>query len=146
MVAMTTVTEPLACGTVQEVRPGSIVLRPAGTNYALHLACTHALSAGAFVRGRIRLQARKIWTVPSGGNFVAPIMGPPRIVQGRVRQLDQKQMVLQAGTSVIVDLPGSDEAYDLANGPVAVGALVNVTAMPGASFEPADSRPVSQAN
>ena len=34
-----------------------------------------------------------------------------------------------------VNLPDDDIVYDLANGPIRVGALVNVTALPGATFE-----------
>jgi hypothetical protein len=51
-----------------------------------------------------------------------------------VKYLDDQTMVVQAGAPVIVDLPSADSAYDLNNGPVAVGALVNCTILPGASF------------
>jgi hypothetical protein len=65
---------------------------------------------------------------------VAPIYGPPRTLQGRIVQLDQRQMVLQCGFPIIVDLPQEAEALDLTYGPLEVGARVNVVAKPGASF------------
>jgi hypothetical protein len=79
--------------------------------------------------------ARKVLTVPPGGNFLAPIIGPPKTIQGRVRALDPKWMIVQAGTAVRVDFPPDDSAFDLARGPIAVGAFVNVIAQPGARFE-----------
>ena len=47
------------------------------------------------VEALVRVRARKVWTVPSGGLFVAPIFGPPRIVQGRVRALDEHEIVIR---------------------------------------------------
>ena len=82
------------------------------------------------------MKARKIYTVPSGGLFVTPIFGPPRIIQGRIRALDQKSMVLHAGGNITVDFPEDDAAFDLVNGGLAVGKMANVVAFPGATFEP----------
>jgi hypothetical protein len=73
--------------------------------------------------------------VPSGGNFIAPIFGPPRIIQGRVKWLDEQMLVVQAGAMIVAELPLEDQAIDLANGVIGVGTLVNVTAMPGATIE-----------
>jgi hypothetical protein len=87
------------------------------------------------VGGVIRVVARKVYTVPSGGNFINPIFGPPRTIQGRVRALDGGSMVVQAGMPVHVELPAEASAVELANGPIAVGSLVNVVALPGATFE-----------
>jgi hypothetical protein len=87
------------------------------------------------VEARIRVQARKVWTVPSGGNFIQPIFGPPRIIQGRVKYADDRQLVVHAGATFLVDLPTAETAVDLPNGPIVVGAMVNVTALPGAVVE-----------
>ncbi|HEV8292608.1 MAG TPA: hypothetical protein VGP94_11825, partial [Tepidisphaeraceae bacterium] len=84
--------------------------------------------------GFIIVSARKIYTVPSGGNFIQPIFGPPRIIQGRVKYLDEKEMVVQAGAPIIVQLPVEEDAYDLASGDLMVASLVNVVALPGARF------------
>ncbi len=124
-------------GKVLALTNGLIVIQPRGTNYELHLKPTKPAHppVDASVEGLIRLEARKIWTVPSGGNFVSPIFGPPRIVQGRVRYIDERTIVLQSGGFFIIDLPGDESAIDLANGPVSVGSIVNATALPGATFE-----------
>jgi hypothetical protein len=82
----------------------------------------------------IRCTGRKIWTMPSGGNFITPIFGPPRIVQGRVRYLDETQAVVQAGAPVIVSLPADANAYDLVNGPIIPTTIINATTLPGATF------------
>jgi hypothetical protein len=137
---MTTVqTTPAAFparGKVMAVKDGTVVFAPSGTNYELHLvAPNYDGPIGTLVDGFLRAVARKVWTVPSGGLFVAPIFGPPRTIQGRVRSMDGRSIVLQAGALFVVELPEADTAYDLARGPVAVGALVNVVALPGARFE-----------
>jgi len=125
-----------AMGKMTAVKDGEVVFVPANTSYELYLKCpAYAGPLHKPVKGTVRVTARKVWTVPSGGNFIAPIFGPPRIIQGRVRALSARQMVVQAGTLVLVDLPDDEIVYDLATGPITVGALVNVTALPGASFE-----------
>ena len=126
-----------AAGKVTSFGEGRLVFAPAGTNYELHLLCPkYAGPVNKPVRGIIRVRARKVWTVPSGGNWISPIFGTPRTIQGRVRALESGWMVVQAGTPILVDLPDNDIVYDLPNGAIAVGAMVNVVALPGASFEP----------
>ena len=137
MAAMSTSTDFPARGKVLEINGRTVVFHPSNTTYRLHLgiAAGTSVPTDAPVEAIIRLSARKVWTVPSGGLFVAPIFGPPRIVQGRVRYLDERQAVLNAGVNVVVELPHSDAACDLARGPVEVGALVNASVLPGATFE-----------
>ncbi len=119
------------------VTNGMIVIQPRGTNYEIHLKPSKPFNGppNSSVEGLIRAQARKVLTVPSGGNFVSPIFGPPRIIQGRVRHLEENDIVLQAGGLFIVEMPAADSAIDLSNGLIAVGAIVNVTVLPSASFE-----------
>jgi hypothetical protein len=125
-----------AGGKVIKAEGGVVHFAPSGTNYELHLAARgYSVPASALVRGTIRVQARKVWTVPSGGNFIAPIFGPPRTIQGRVRALDERSIVVHAGVPIVVDLPAEETGYDLANGPIAVGVMVNLMVMPGARFE-----------
>ena len=127
-----------ARGNLVRAEPGAVVFNPVSTNYELRLASPpgYAGPVAGRVDGLVRATARKLWTVAGGGNFVAPIFGPPRVVQGRVRHLDQAAMVVSCGLMVVVTLPSSDAAFDLAGGGLAVGSLVNVALMPGASFEP----------
>jgi hypothetical protein len=126
-----------ATGKIIRVEDAFVVFSPSNTNYEIKLA-TPAKYDGpvnTLIEGLIQGSARKLWTVPSGGNFVSPIFGPPRIVQGRIKFLDQTFMVVQAGVPIVVKLPAIDSAYDLNTGALSIGTLVNATIMPGASFE-----------
>lgn len=124
-------------GKVLTVNDDSLVFAPMGTSYELLLK-TSARYEGATntpVEAVIRAKARKVWTVPSGGNFIVPIQGPPKIVQGRVTYADEKQLVVRASAMFLIDLPSAEHAVDLPNGPIRIGQMVNVTALPGASVE-----------
>lgn len=130
----------VARGKVTAVRDNNVVVfQPANTNYELHLAspggARYEGPVDALVEGRIRVGARKVLTVPSGGNFVEPIFGQPRTLQGRVRHVEDGTLVVQAGAPILVQLPPADTALDLTNGPIGVGTLVNIMALPGATFE-----------
>jgi len=133
---MASISDFPARGRVTSINGGTLVFAPLNTNYELHLAIDGpAPAAGpARVEGLVRLVGRKVWTMPSGGNYITPIFGMPRVVQGRIKHIDQGQMVLQAGTHVIVELPRDDDAYALVNGPLQAGTLVNVTILPGGKF------------
>jgi len=135
---MPTATDFPARGKVIEIDGQQVVFHPANTTYQMHLgvAAGVSLPRDTPVEALIRVRARKVWTVPSGGLFIAPIFGPPRTIQGRVRYADEREVVLNAGVNVIVELPNNGAAYDLARGPIEVGALVNVTEMPGGTIEP----------
>src|SRR4029079_234611 len=94
----------LAKGKVTAIKDTIIHFAPMGTNYELHLvAPNYSGKVGGLAQGVIRVQARKVWTVPSGGNFIAPIFGPPRTIQGRVRALTEREMVVHAGTNIVVE-------------------------------------------
>ena len=113
-----------------------VVFRPARTTYELFFACPgYDGPIDVPVEARLRVSARKVYSVPSGGNFVAPIFGPPRTIQGRVLFADETQLVVHAGTPFVVELPPGQSAIDLNAGAIAVGSLVNVVALPGAAFE-----------
>src|SRR5262245_32179392 len=97
-----------ASGKVTGANGNLVTFVPANTNYELQLQLADGTYTGplnAPVKALIRVDARKIWTVPSGGNFITPIFGPPRIVQGRVRFLSDDTLVLHTGTNIIVNLP-----------------------------------------
>jgi hypothetical protein len=134
---MPAVTDFPARGKVIAIEARIVVFTPENTNYELRLEADGPLDGaqvGVITTGIIRVAARKLWTVPSGGNFIEPIFGPPRKIQGRIRYLDDDQMVVQAGTPIVVALPADPSAYDLVRGPLSVGSLVNVSIFPGATF------------
>mgnify|MGYP001251355277 CR=1 FL=1 len=116
----------------------SVVLAPTGTNYELHLRVPsdrYDGPVGTPIECAIRVQARKVYTVASGGNFIQPIFGPPRILQGRVLAIEDGRIVVHAGVPIVVDLPADPHAIDLNRGPITVGSMVNVVALPGAWVE-----------
>ncbi|MEM6855553.1 MAG: hypothetical protein AAF593_14195 [Planctomycetota bacterium] len=113
--------------------PTGMAFRPSGTNYELHLAADgYDGPVGKLMRGMVRVRGRKVYNVPSGGNFIAPIVGEPRIVQGRVLAGDDRTLVVHAGCTVIVDLPRTPDAIDLHGRAVEPGLMINVVCMPGA--------------
>ena len=115
-----------------------MVFQPSATTYQLHLEFTGdgkpEVSAQP-IECFIHVNGAKVYTVPSGGNFIQPIFGPPRIVQGRVKFADQNTLVVHAGTPIIVRLPEADSAIDLSEGKIQVGHMANVVALPGATFQ-----------
>jgi hypothetical protein len=124
-----------ARGKVTEIRDGGVVFNPSGTNYRLYLAAAnYAGPVNQPISAVVRGTARKVYTVPSGGNFIAPIFGQPRTLQGRVVSIEDGSMVIHAGLPVVVDLPTAETAIDLDNGQITVGSMVNVVALPQARF------------
>jgi hypothetical protein len=126
-----------ARGKVIRVNDDSVVFQPKDTSYELQL-----LTAGRYdgpvnvpVSARVRATVRKLLTVPSGGAFISPIFGPPRIVQGRVRYVEDSAIVVRAGVTLVLDLPSADHQLDLNNGPITVGHMINAIVLPGATFE-----------
>jgi len=134
---MAQITDFPARGRITSVQDGKITFQPTATNYELHLAVPAGFSAevGTLVDGLIRVNARKVYSVPSGGNFVSPIFGPPKTIQGRVKFVSDREVVVQAGVPIVAELPGDVSAIDLNSGGIAVGTLVNVVAFPSAKFE-----------
>jgi len=135
---MPSVTDFPARGKILSVQDGLVVFSPANTNYEMHLLAEGNVPPDfttGVIEALIHVSARKIWTVRSGGNFVAPIFGPPRTLQGRIRYLDEERMVLHCGVPIIVALPLDQSVYDLTNGPLTVNRLANVAALPEATFE-----------
>ena len=126
-----------AKGKVTAVEAETIIFRPHQTTYALELVgdAGYAGPVDVPVELLIHATARKAYTVPSGGLFVSPIVGPPRILQGRVKEMSDGRLTLNCGVLVNVTLPTETGAIELARGDIAVGSLVNVVLQPGASYE-----------
>ena len=124
-----------AHGRVSEKRGTAIIFKPANTTYELLLEGTgYDGPLNSPVDIIIQMNARKLWTVPSGGNFIEPIFGKPRTIQGRVKAIEGQTLVIQAGLPIHVALPSADSAVDLNDGAVQVGHLVNAMIMPGATY------------
>jgi hypothetical protein len=127
----------LARGKVIEAKDCIVVFQPCDTNYQIHLQTARPYTGpvGQLIDARIRAKARKVYTVPSGGGFISPIFGSPRTLQGRALHVDDRQIIIRAGVPISVELPQPETAVDLSEGPIAVGAMINVAAFPGTSFE-----------
>ena len=124
-------------GKVLRTTETGVVFAPHGTTYQLHLNTTQPYTGPIDkpIRAILRGRARKVYTIPTGGNFITPIVGPTRIVQGWVLYVDDRQLVVEGGAKFLIELPISDPAIDLNEGPLAVNNRVNVTLFPGATFE-----------
>ena len=127
-----------ARGKILRIENNLVIFNPSGTTYELHL-----VSAGGdlpepssrVVSCHIRATARKVWTMASGGNFVTPIFGTPRVLQGRVRYLEEGLAVIQGGVPIVLTLPADPTAFDLVNGPVVPAGMLNATLVPGTTIE-----------
>src|SRR5579864_4599039 len=117
----------IASGKVIFATNGTVVFNPTGTRYELHLVAPKFDGPlHTPVKCIIRASARKVYTVPSGGNYITPILGTPRIVQGLVRSADARELIVQAGCPIHVTLPTAESAIDLDDGPIYLGKMVNV--------------------
>ena len=136
-----------ARGKIIEVRDRIVVFQPSATTYQLHLEFTGdgaPQTSAQPIDCLIRVDARKVYTVPSGGNFIQPIFGPPRIIQGRVKYADDRTLVVHAGAPIICQLPAAESAIDLSEGKIRVGHMANVVALPGATIQLATSAVVAK--
>jgi hypothetical protein len=134
---MATSTDFPAHGKVLSVSNGGVVFAPANSTYQMQLATSEPYTGaiGKPIAAILRGKARKIYTVPSGGGFVSPIFGPPKIVQGWALYVDDRTVVIRGGVPFVIELPGSDDAVDLSEGAIAVGKMLNAVVFPGATFE-----------
>lgn len=123
-------------GKVLRIEGEMIVFRPGNTTYEMHLVCPdYQGPVNEPVQLIIRASARKVYTVPSGGLFVSPIMGVPKIVQGRVKDLTDEQVTLNCGVLINIDLPKVAGGIELARGPIETGVLVNAVLLAGTRAE-----------
>lgn len=125
-------------GKVIKVEDDRIVFAPSNTSYEIELTTPAGRYEGPqniLVEGVIRALGRKMYTVPSGGGWITPIFGKPRIIQGHVRHIDERYVVIDAGATFLVKYPDGEGATSLSHGPLRVGSMVNFTLLPGSTFE-----------
>jgi hypothetical protein len=137
----TTKIEPgVARGTLGSVvpetatKPGYITFEVPNTNYVLHLRPTGAIATppGKRLLGTIRVEARRIDVVTTGGKFIEPVMGRPRRVQGTVVRAEGGAVVVDAG--VPVHLVPTDPRQNASQ--FEPGTLVGCDVLEGATFAP----------
>ncbi len=116
---------------------GCIVIRPVSTEYALTFdlpaktACPVAV--GSRIEGNIRARAQKMHHAHGGGEFIEPLIGSPRIVQGKIREIDLagNALLIEAIVPMWVSLTASQAAAEME-----LGALMNFYVESGATFQP----------
>jgi hypothetical protein len=106
-----------------------------GTGYRLTLQVPEGFDApiGRRIRGRVRGRALRMHRTGAGGNFIEPLDGRPRIVQGTVLAIDP------AADEVLMDLvvPIRLEMFEgQSASEFATGEMVNFYMHPGATFTP----------
>lgn len=140
-------TSPIAPGLARGVYAGPVATppgRPArikfgvpDTSYELYLVA-HRPEAeiGKRLVGVIRAQARRIDVVTTGGEYIEPVVGRPRRVQGRVLRTEGGAVVVDAG--VPIHCTPTDPSQSAAQ--FKPGDLVSFDVLEGASFEPGPTR------
>jgi hypothetical protein len=102
---------------VDSVGQGTVVLGVAGSNYKNTFVLrdgAEKLAPGQRVRGVVKAPAWKVDRVDLGGNYVEPLYGRPRRMQGTILAVDttRNELVVQVGYEVTVQLP---EKYSAGN-------------------------------
>lgn len=97
-VARGTLLEVVAAG----VRPGYVKFGVPNTNYELHLVPVGPVTAqpGKRMLGIIKAQARRVDITQTGGQFVEPVFGRPRRVQGTIIAIKDGAIVVDAGVPI----------------------------------------------
>ncbi len=102
---------------VENVGDGMVTVRVPGMNYQNTFRVGNgaaALVAGERVRGRIHAPAWKVDRVDMGGNYVEPLYGRPRRMQGTILSVNAgaNELTVQVGYEVTVKMPEKYSAGD----------------------------------
>ncbi|MGC9260305.1 MAG: hypothetical protein ACP5I8_09570 [Phycisphaerae bacterium] len=101
---------------VESIENDLLTLKAPNANYRNTFKCSSAgdTAVGRRITGEIHAAARKIEAVSQGGNYVEPLFGRPRRMQGLVlRQNPGNNLLLvQTGYKVTVRLPPQQTAAD----------------------------------
>ena len=119
---------------------GKVMLGIPGTEYQLSLDAGEGVSADGYelgrrIRGRVVGQALKVHRPSAGGNFIEPVHGHPRIVQGTVIAAApaSRQLLIDLVVPVWVELMPSQSATEFST-----GDLLNFYMKSGISFTPVE--------
>ena len=110
------------------------VLAIPGTDYRIELLAEglDESQIGSRVRGRVHGRALRMHRTPAGGNFIEPLAGRPRIVQGTIMAIDpdRNEVLIDLVVPVRVAMFEGELATSLAT-----GEMVNFYMEPGTRFE-----------
>lgn len=114
---------------------GTLVLSVPGTEYTLELSAGSrtAVAVGKRVSGEISGKAQKLHRAHAGGEFIEPVEGHPRIVQGRVRETDASgnRLLIHAVVPMWISLSSDQSARGFMP-----GDIVNFYMESGVVFTP----------
>ncbi len=110
----------MCCVRLEEATASKFVVSVPGTEYVLQFAAggSTSVAPGKRVVGTITGRAQKFHRPHAGGEFIEPVEGHPRIVQGRIRDMDTatNRVLLQAVVPMWVTLQDGQSARDFAPG------------------------------
>ena len=138
---MTAHTRPsdLVQARVKSFTDDEVVLAIPGTDYQLHLVPTMSpremgLEVGKRARGIIRGRALRIHPAEGGGRFIEPVWGAPRIVAGRVLDVNAelRTVLVDVAVPMWYAVPEEQDWSVLQE-----GRLVNMYVESGTTFETA---------
>lgn len=111
-----------------------LVLEIPNTSYQLHLIPAGPISSpvGKRLIGRIAVKARRIDVVETGGQYIEPVIGRPRRIQGTVIGVKDGAVIVDAGVPVHATPTDPRQAADQFQ----PGQFVSFDAEPGATFTP----------
>ncbi|HVZ94086.1 MAG TPA: hypothetical protein VG797_06210 [Phycisphaerales bacterium] len=113
-----------------------IVFTILGTDYKMHLQPAGAITTqvGKRILGEVRVQARRVDIVKTGGRYIEPVMGRPRRIQGDVIAIDSVSRTITVNATVPIVAKLDDRQNP---GMFKIGDFVAFDAVPGATFTPA---------
>ena len=101
---------------VESIENDLVTLKTPNANYRNTFRCSSAadLVVGKRISGSIHAPARKIEAVSQGGNYVEPLFGRPRRMQGLVLKLNaaENSLLVQTAYETHVQLPPHQQATD----------------------------------
>ena len=133
--APTTPIDPsLARGVLESTHTGHIVVSFPDTSYQMHLLVPLQVRSeiGKRIIGTIRVDARRIDIVDTGGKYVEPLLGRPRRVQGRVVACNAGTRTLVVDAGMPIHLHLLDQRQSTAD--FVPGDLVSCDVRDGATF------------
>lgn len=132
----TSARESIARGVLASSSEDRLELAIPGTDYLVYLLPTHpATSAvGKRIAGTVRVQARRVDVVRTGGRFIEPVIGSPRRIQGTVIAIggEDRAITVKAVVPVVCRLTDARQKPE----EFSVGDLVSFDVLPGATFTP----------
>lgn len=101
---------------IHDLTADQVTVLVPGSNYRSTFKCAGAaaLQVGQRIAGVVHAPARKAEVVSDGGNYVEPLFGRPRRMQGRVVEQYPKtnELLVQVGYPVRVKLPHEQTVVD----------------------------------